>query len=53
MNTQLIQDDKTCILKTSKFSKADIGTYKCVATNEAGTAECEAKVEGKLNSKIW
>ena len=49
MNTKLIQEDKTCILKTSKFSQADIGTYKCVATNSAGTAECEAKVEGRLN----
>ena len=48
MNTKIIQEDKTCILKTLKFSKADIGTYKCVATNSAGTAECEAKVEGKL-----
>ena len=47
MNTKLIQEDKTCILKTSKLSKADIGTYKCVATNSAGAAECEAKVEGK------
>ena len=54
MNTKLIQEDKTCILKTSKFSKDDIGTYKCVATNSAGTAECEAKVEGKLCCKdIW
>merc|ERR1712142_195394 len=43
-NTKTIQEGMVCILKTSKFTKADIGTYKCVATNEVGTAECEANV---------
>lgn len=45
---KITQEDKICIFKCSKFSKADIGSYKCVATNEVGTAECEAKVDGKL-----
>lgn len=32
------------ILKIVKFTKMDVGVYKCVATNLAGSAECEAKV---------
>ena len=42
----ITQEGNTCILKTSKFSKTDIGTYKCVATNTIGSAECHAKIEG-------
>ena len=44
----MTQDGPICILKTSKFSKSEIGTYKCVATNTVGLAECEAKVDGKF-----
>lgn len=36
------------MLKTSKFTKSEIGTYKCIATNIVGSAECEAKVDGKF-----
>lgn len=32
------------ILKIVKFTKMDVGVYKCVATNLAGSAECEAKI---------
>lgn len=37
-------DDKVCQMKAPKFTKAEAGIYKCVATNSAGTAECEASV---------
>lgn len=36
------QDGSVCILKIPKFTKMDGGVYKCVATNSAGSAECEA-----------
>lgn len=39
-----MQEGSTCTLKTSKVSKTDIGTYKCVASNMAGSAECEAQI---------
>lgn len=42
--TKLTQDGPVCVLKTSKFSKNEVGVYKCVATNPAGSAECEATV---------
>lgn len=47
-NTRLTQDGPICMLKTSKFTKSEIGTYKCIATNIVGSAECEAKVDGKF-----
>ena len=42
--TKISEDGNLCLLKTDKFTKSDAGLYKCVATNPAGTAECEATV---------
>ena len=36
------QDGSLCILKIPKFTKVDAGIYKCVASNSAGSAECQA-----------
>lgn len=47
MNTSksmISQEGTECTLKIPKFSKAEEGLYKCMATNPLGTAECEAKV---------
>lgn len=47
MNTSksmISQEGTECTLKIPKFSKAEEGLYKCIATNPLGTAECEAKV---------
>lgn len=40
----LSRDGAFCTLKIPNFTKAEAGVYKCVATNSAGTAECEAQV---------
>ena len=42
--TRMMQEGSTYILKTSRVTKTDVGTYKCVASNTAGSAECEAQV---------
>uniref|UniRef100_A0A8C5RYA5 Ig-like domain-containing protein n=1 Tax=Laticauda laticaudata TaxID=8630 RepID=A0A8C5RYA5_LATLA len=34
--------DNTCSLKVNALQESDIGNYTCIATNEAGTDECEA-----------
>lgn len=34
--------DNTCSLKVNALQESDIGNYTCIATNEAGTDECDA-----------
>ena len=41
--TVISQEGNECTLKIPKFSKAEEGLYKCIATNPLGTAECDAK----------
>lgn len=41
---KISQDGTTCIIKLPKTKKDQSGTYKCVATNAVGTAECTCTV---------
>lgn len=44
IKTKLSQEDTVHYLKSTKFTRAEAGTYKCIATNPIGSAECEAVV---------